>query len=87
MLAECLDFGEHDGLRGGDEFEVAEPKHILFNHFPNDQIAVVSRLDVVNLLIELVAIFGNIGEVLETGINDVVIPGTVYRTEKNGNLI
>ncbi|VTR66338.1 conserved hypothetical protein [Desulfosarcina cetonica] len=66
-----LDLGQHGHFAGGNDFEFAQAEHVLLDHVADNQVAVVARLDAVNLPVELVAELDDIGKILQPPLGTV----------------
>ncbi|MNF30885.1 hypothetical protein D3C76_462640 [compost metagenome] len=68
----ALELREHRRFTGFDDFEVFQAESVLVDHALNQAVAVVARFDAVELAVELVLEFGDVGKVVEPRVVYVV---------------
>ena len=67
----ALDLGQHALLGALDQLEVLQAERVRLDHLQDQAVAVVARLDAVDLPFQLVLELGDVGKVLQTLVGEV----------------
>ena len=62
------DLGQHAGFARLDHLEALQAEGVLRDHVLDQAVAVVARLDAVDLALELLAVFGDVAEALDAAV-------------------
>ena len=68
----ACDLAEHALLGGFHDVEIAEIEGVLLDHVEDQAVAVIARLDAVDLAVQLVGELGDVGEALEPLVEQVL---------------
>ena len=66
---------DHAGFAGLDQLEATQVKGFFLDHVQDQAVAVVAGLDAVNLFLEFVGVFGDVGKGFDTGLSHVIWHG------------